>query len=131
MLETPKLLITDDDIALRDTLRDAFAVRGFQTVTASNGEEALEIIRSSVVHLLLIDMHMPRLTGLETLKAIKSMEAAPPSILISGGLTEQLIDEAKSAEVFSVLAKPLRFSDVDAKVKEALWSTYRWSPSAR
>lgn len=128
---TPNLLITDDDAALRESLREAFSERGYCTVTAGNGEEALEIIRSSVVHLLLIDMHMPRLTGLETLKAIRDMEAAPPSILISGGLTERLIEEAKSAHAFSVLPKPLRFPEVNATVQEAMWTTYQWSPPAR
>lgn len=128
---TPNLLIADDDVALRDSLASAFSERGFCTVAAGNGEEALDIVRGSTVHLLLIDMHMPKLTGLETLQALRGIDNAPPGILISGGLTDQLIEEAKSASVFSVLPKPLRFPELNAIVREAMWATYQWTPPAR
>lgn len=131
MINTPNLLIADDDAALRETLRDAFVERGFHASTAGNGEEALEFLQDHVVHVLLIDMHMPRLTGLETLKALRDFERRPASILISGGLTDRLIEEAKSASVHSVLPKPLRFREVSDKVRAALWDAYRWTPDAR
>ena len=67
MIETPSLLITDDDRDVRETLRDVFQSRGFLTQTAGDGEEALRIVRNQEIHLVLIDMHMPRLTGIEAI----------------------------------------------------------------
>jgi len=68
---TPSLLITDDDAALRETLGGLFQPRGFRVLFAGDGEEALRIVGQEEVHLILLDMHMPKLTGLETLRRVK------------------------------------------------------------
>ena len=65
LVESPSLLITDDDAGFRETLRGVFEPEGFRTLLAGDGEEALRIVRSKEVHLMLLDMHMPKLTGLE------------------------------------------------------------------
>ena len=67
--KSPSLLITDDDSDFRETLQVVFEPQGFRTLLAGDGEEALHIVRHEEVHLLLLDMHMPKLTGLETLAA--------------------------------------------------------------
>ncbi|HEX4591244.1 MAG TPA: response regulator, partial [Gemmataceae bacterium] len=58
------ILITDDDRDSRETLRDIVAPEGYRTILAASGEEALEIFHDEPVHVVLLDMHMPRLTGL-------------------------------------------------------------------
>src|SRR6266568_2007921 len=58
------LLITDDDRGARETLREIFEPVGFRTLLAESGEEAIDIAQSQDVHLALMDMHLPRLTGL-------------------------------------------------------------------
>jgi CheY-like chemotaxis protein len=58
------ILITDDDRGSRETLAGLLADRGFQTLQASSGEEAIDIVRVELVHLAIFDMHMPRMTGL-------------------------------------------------------------------
>ncbi len=125
-LENPSLLITDDDRDFRDTLRDAFATRGFRTLTAGDGEEALRIVGREPVHLMLLDMHMPRLTGLETIRRIRQMNVMLPCILLSAGLNEVLAEEARRAEAFSVLSKPVRFAEVTSLVHRALRQVYGW-----
>ena len=65
------LLITDDDPAARETLRDIFAPQGFNTIMAESGEEAIDLIRDHEVHLALMDMHLPRLSGLETIAIVR------------------------------------------------------------
>ena len=67
----PSLLITDDDYDFRETLRGVFEPRGFHTLTAGDGEEALEILKHETVHLALFDMHMPRLSGLDAIRRLK------------------------------------------------------------
>jgi len=62
----PSILITDDDRSFRDTVRQTLEPYGYRLSMAADGEEALRILQSDDVHLLLLDMHMPRLTGIQT-----------------------------------------------------------------
>src|SRR4029079_868229 len=132
-LVTPRLLITDDDRDFRETVAGVLSDRGFETLQAADGEEALHIICRQEVHLLLLDMQMPRLSGLETIERLRGLgvawalptdsaetmgEGRPqtrillPWILISGALDEQTIARAPAAAVFSVLPKPVRLPEL-------------------
>jgi CheY-like chemotaxis protein len=125
-LVSPSLLITDDDRDFRETMREVFQRQGFRVVLAGDGEEALHIVRSQTLHLALLDMHMPRLTGLETIHRIKQLKLLLPCILVSAGLDDVLTEQARRAEAFSVLAKPVRFADVTGAVRLAMRETYNW-----
>ncbi len=126
-LEIPSLLITDDDQDLRETLREALERRGFRTLAAGDGEQALEILQSEQVHLLLLDMYMPRLSGLETIRRVKQAFADLPCILMTANLDDRLAEEARRARAFRVFSKPIRFSDLTGSVQLALQQTYGWS----
>ena len=125
-LTTPSILITDDDRAFRETLQGLFEPRGFRTLLAGDGIEALEIVRSELVHLMVLDMHMPRLSGLETVRRVKQLEVPLPCILVSGELDDALVAEANRCDVFSVLHKPVRFAELTGAVNDALRATYNW-----
>jgi len=125
-IECPSLLITDDDADFRETLRGVFEPKGFRTLVAGDGEEALQIVRNQEVHLLLLDMHMPKLTGLETLRRVKQFKALLPCILLSAHLDELLIEQARLAHAFSVLAKPVTLRQITGVVSQALERTYNW-----
>jgi len=124
-LEFPSLLITDDDHDFRETLRAVFEPR-FRTLLAGNGEEALDIVRKEDVHLVLLDMHMPRLTGLETLRQVKRFKSRLPCILLSAALDENLIRQAQLAEAFSVLSKPITRHEITSTVAAAMRRIYDW-----
>jgi CheY-like chemotaxis protein len=124
MIEVPSLLITDDDPAFRETLRLVFEPEGYRTLTAGDGEEALSIIHTQEVHLVLLDMHMPKLTGLETLRIVKRFWAPLPCILLSAELDEQVIQQALLAQAFSVLRKPVTRRQITWTVRQALERTY-------
>lgn len=126
VLEHPCLLITDDDRDFRETLREVFEPRGFRTLLAGDGEQALSIVRSEPVHVLLMDMHMPRLTGLETLRQVREIQTDLPCILVSAALDPAIEEEARQCHVFSVLAKPLRFATITSVVQQAMRLTYDW-----
>lgn len=122
----PSILITDDDRAFRNTLESVFQPRGFTTFLAADGEEAIRIVRQERIHLVLLDMHMPRLTGVETMRVVKSIDAQLPCILISGGLDEEIRAEAQRADAFSVLEKPVQLDVVTHVVAEALRTSFNW-----
>ncbi len=126
LVESPSLLITDDDADFRETLRGVFEPRGFRTLLAGDGEEALEIVHTQEVHLILLDVHMPRLTGLETLRLVKQFKAMLPCIILSADLDERLIEQALRAHAFSVLRKPVSRRVITGTVSQALEWTYNW-----
>jgi CheY-like chemotaxis protein len=139
-LVTPRLLITDDDRDFRETLAGVLNDRGFETLQAADGEEALKIVCRQEVHLLLLDMQMPRLSGLETIERLRGLATMSsnevaggsrlivplPWILISGALDDQLIARARAAAVFSVLPKPVRLPELTGAVAGALAQAYGW-----
>ena len=101
------ILITDDDAVTRESLREALEPEGFRTYMASCGEEAIDIVREREVHLALLDMHLPRLTGLETLRIVKEIKRPLPCIILTADVSDQLLHEALSLQAFSVIAKPV------------------------
>jgi DNA-binding NtrC family response regulator len=123
------ILITDDDNGCRESLRDIIESEGFRTRLASCGEEALDIVREERVHLALLDMHLPALTGLETLQMVRQINALLPCILVTADVTEWLMRQALRARAYSVIAKPVSKNVVLYTVVRALVRVYGSPPS--
>jgi CheY-like chemotaxis protein len=119
-----RILITDDDAAARETLREIVAPEGYQTLMAESGEEAIDLVREYEVHLALMDMHLPRLSGLETLAMFRQVRGVIPSILITGDRSDNLMRRALSEHAFCVLAKPVTKHVVIYVVHKALQKFY-------
>ncbi len=126
LVETPTLLITDDDPGFRETLRVVFEPRGFRTLLAGDGEEAIEIVHQEQIHLVLLDVHMPRLTGLETLRQLKEFRAMLPCILLTAQLDERIVELARIAHAYSVVSKTVTLRQITGVVFQALQRTYAW-----
>ena len=120
------ILITDDDPHFRETLSELLLPRGFRTILASDGQEALDIVTSEDVHLLLLDNNMPRLSGLETLRQVKQIKAALPCILLSARMDDNLREQAVQAQAFSVLPKPVTRGQITSAVEAAFREAYGW-----
>jgi two-component system, response regulator PdtaR len=118
------ILIADDDRQCRQTLQEIVAPEGYRTLLASSGEEVIDLVRGSAVHLLLLDMHMPTLTGLETLLFIRQLQPALPAILVTGDPSESLVRKAFQAHVYSVIPKPVSKNLVLYTVVRALARSY-------
>jgi len=101
------ILIADDDPNSRDILREIVEPEGYRALLASSGEEALDIVQHEHVHLALFDMHMPRLTGLETLQLAHQINAVLPCILVTADATEELMRQAFHVRAYSVIPKPV------------------------
>ncbi len=123
------ILITDDDSGCRETLRDIVEPEGYRTVLASSGEEALDILRRDQIHLALLDMHMPRLTGLETLELMRQVNELLPCIIVTADATERLMRQAFRARAYSVIPKPVSKNVVLYTVVRALVRVYGTPPA--
>jgi DNA-binding NtrC family response regulator len=124
--ETPayNILITDDDPGCREALREIMEPQGFHTFLASCGEEALEIAHVEAVHLALLDMHMPTLTGLETLRLLRQIRDMLPCILVTADVTESLMRQACQEHAYSVIPKPVNKNVVIYTVVRTLIRVY-------
>jgi CheY-like chemotaxis protein len=122
-----RILITDDDRATRETLRDIVAPEGYLTLMAESGEEAIDLVRQHEVHLALMDMHLPRLSGLETLAMFRQIRGVIPSILITADRDDNLMRRALSEHAFCVLAKPVSKHVVIYVVHKALKKYYNYN----
>ena len=118
------ILITDDDPAVRETFREIFEPVGYRTLLAESGEQAIDIVQHQDVHLALMDMHLPKLTGLETMEIVRQIKGLLPTILISAEHSDNLLRKALSAQAFCVLAKPVSKNSVIYVVTRALEKFY-------
>ena len=118
-----QLLIVDDDAAFRETLRHILEPF-FELAEASSGEEAIAIVEYRTIDIALLDMNMHELTGLETLRILKSFNEVAPCILITADVSEELVRDAEEADAFSVLAKPVSKRDLVVTVSTALEVAY-------
>lgn len=116
-------LIADDDPDFRETLR--LVLEPFlSTVEARSGEEAIDIVQQRSVDIVLVDMHMHVLTGLETVRLVKQFRAVIPCILITADATEELRRDAQLVAAYSVLKKPVTRRELVTEVSIALQSAY-------
>ncbi len=119
------ILVADDDRVARDTLRDIIDPLGYRTLLAEDGAEALEIVQQQIIHVALFDVHMPKLTGLETLEMIRQFNQMLPVILITADSSAGLMRQAFQAHAYSVLPKPVNKNMVLQTLTRALGRTYR------
>jgi two-component system, response regulator PdtaR len=128
MIATPNkpfsILITDDDRGCRETLRDIVEDEGYRTFLASSGEEAVDIAREESVHLALMDMQMPTLSGLETLQLVRQFNELLPCILVSADASADLMRQAFSVRVYTVIPKPFSRHVILYNVVRALAKVY-------
>jgi CheY-like chemotaxis protein len=118
------ILITDDDSGSRDALREIVEPEGYRTFLASSGEEAVDIVREEKVHLALLDMHMPRLTGLETVRLVHQIDELLPCILVTADATDELMRQAFTVRAYSVIPKPVSKHVLLYTVVRALMKAY-------
>ena len=123
--QTPyQLLIADDDSGFREVLREVLAPY-FQLFEAESGEQAIELVEQTHVDIVLLDMHMDILTGLEAVRILKQINALLPCILITADATDELRQDASAANAYEVLSKPVKRQELVATVSHALVDTYQ------
>ena len=85
-MNNPTVLVVDDEKSLRDFVRKNLEIRGYKVITASNGLEAMAAFNSNSIDLVILDIMMPHLDGLETTRRIRQTSIVPIIILTALGL---------------------------------------------
>lgn len=112
MSEKSKVLVVDDDRRMVRTISDILRVKGYDVEIAYSGEEAVAKVKSEELDCVLMDLKMPGIDGVDTLKMIKDVSPRIPVILMSAYATEEQVLEAKRCGVAAVLTKPIDFQQV-------------------
>ena len=102
----PRVLIIDDEEAIRSSLKMIFEYEGYECILAANGPAALKIAEREPPDLVVLDIKMPQMDGLEVLKQLKSRESPPPVIMLSGHGSVKTAVESTKLGAFDFIEKP-------------------------
>src|ERR1700683_3815748 len=116
------ILIVDDESAIRESLRGILEDEGYQTSVSPSGEDCLELLRKSSFDLILLDVWLTGIDGLEVLEKIREMDAPPEVIMISGHGTIETAVRATKLGAYDFLEKPLSIDKTLILVKNAIES---------
>jgi DNA-binding response OmpR family regulator len=113
-----KLLIVDDESDVREFAASFFRKRKIEVITASSGEEALSNIEKEKVDLILLDIKMSGIDGLETLKRIKDKDKDAKVIMVTGRKPEEenVFDKCMQLGAMDYIHKPLELDELERKV---------------
>jgi two-component system response regulator FlrC len=115
-----RIVIADDDPTMCATLHEALRTAGHETVRCANGEEASRVIKEGGVDLVISDVRMPGVDGLELLKHSQTIFPALPFIMISGHATVPEAVEAMKMKAYDFLVKPFSYRELVDLVEAAL-----------
>lgn len=117
---TPHILVTDDERAIRNTLKEILEFEDYKVSTAESGQEALDLIVKESIDLMFLDIKMKGLDGLETLKKLREAGHGFPVIMISGHGTIEIAVEATKIGAYDFLEKPPDLNRLLLTVRNAL-----------
>jgi two-component system NtrC family response regulator len=120
MSTMPTLLLIDDDDSLRRVTEYTLKEDGYAVITAGNGREGLERFRAERVDLVLSDVRMPELDGMDLLPQLKAMQPDLPVIMLTAHGTISAAVEAMRLGAFDYLTKPFTRDQLRASVRKAL-----------
>ncbi|MDR6120962.1 response regulator [Bacillus sp. 1P10SD] len=113
-----KILIVDDQFGIRILLNEVFQKEGYQTFQAANGVQALDIVTKHAPDLVLLDMKIPGMDGIEILKRMKVIDPEIRVIIMTAYGELDMIQEAKDLGAITHFAKPFDIDDIRAAVRK-------------
>lgn len=122
-MEAKKIMIVEDDVFIRDIYQVKFSQEGFDVITAEDGVKALEMLKDVTPDIILLDIIMPYMNGMEVLKKIKSDDKLKniPVIMLTNISEKEKVDEGMNLGIADYLIKShFTPSEVLAKVNSLL-----------
>ena len=116
---TIRLLLVDDEEDFRTTLANRLKRRNLDVVDAGSGEEALEIIGQKSFDVAIVDIKMPGMDGIETLRRIKKIDPLLEIILLTGHASVEAGIEGMKSGAYDYIIKPCKVNDLMVKVDDA------------
>ena len=117
------ILVVDDDLAHRTMLKTLIGGWGYNIVEADDGEKAIEAVHQKAFDLILMDIRMVRVSGLEALKEIKKLNPAIPVIIMTAYASVETAVKALKEGAYDYLTKPLDFDELKFTIERAMEHT--------
>lgn len=115
-----KVFVVDDEEDTREYIKSHFKRRGYLMFTAGSAEEALPIIKEENPNIMLLDVNLPKMNGIELLKLVRQFNLGIKVILVSGSDMGPLNDpQIKGLDVLEVVRKPVSFEALEVILKKA------------
>ena len=122
MAETKKVLIAEDSSVIQNLTKKILMMQNYSIHSAKNGEQVLKALESESFDIILMDINMPKMDGMECSRAIRALDdqekSAIPIIAITGNAKNYSIEDFKSAGINEYLQKPLNFDQLVETVKK-------------
>lgn len=115
-----RILVVDDEEGLRQSLAANLELEGYEVVEASGGLQAIELVRKGDFDLVITDMRMPGLDGLDTFRALRKLRPAIAVVIMTAFSLEMLIEGALSEGVYTVVTKPFDIEKILALVARVM-----------
>ncbi len=119
MSQQPSVLVIDDESGILDTLRILLKKEGFEVSTAQGGKAGLDAIRATAPDIVLTDVRMPQVTGLDILQAVREADPITPVLLMTAQASLQSAIQAVNAGAFYYLQKPFANDELLAILRRA------------
>jgi len=116
----PSILIVDDDEVMQETLSDVLRKRGYELFTVSSGNGALSVIKKNIIDLILLDMRLPDVDGLEVLKKIKELDTEILVIIMTAYSDVQTAVAAMKAGAYHYINKPFELEELKLMIEKGL-----------
>jgi diguanylate cyclase (GGDEF)-like protein len=120
MAKNVNILIVDDDISILETVGDIFQERGYNVAMVDNGQRAIKLVSRRYFDVVLMDIRMPGIDGLETYKEVKRIIPTAAVIMMTGDSKEELVKKSIEEGAYTVIYKPFNVKRVIKIVEEAL-----------
>ncbi len=117
--KAPRVLIVDDDASQRSLLDSLLTSQKFETVPVASGEKALEVLRGGEISMMISDVRMPGISGLETLRRARQEHALLPILLVTAYADIREAVGAMRDGAVNYLAKPIDRDELLASVRQA------------
>ena len=111
-----KLLIVDDEVDVREFAKNFFKKRNIEVFTSSGGQDALNIIETQKPDLVLLDVRMEEMSGVEVLKELRKRNNSVKVVMVTGVEDEETINEAYSLGIKGYVHKPLVLEELEKVV---------------
>jgi len=115
-----KLVIVDDESGIVDEVKDFFSEEGFEVHTADTGREGIEVIHRVQPDVLILDIKLPDISGLEVLKICKQMSPQTKVIVNTGYVDQHIIDESERLKRDAFLQKPFNLELLAGEIEKLI-----------
>ncbi len=119
----PKILVVDDESTIRDSLRESLAAAGYEVACAENGEEALALCHGQDFSLVISDLKLPGISGLDILQALRNQGSQVPVIMMTAYGDVDTAVSAMRSGAYDFIPKPFKLGTIKKQVRAALRAT--------